>query len=87
MQKGHVICMVLTASHGSSVGEGGGFMVPRSQVVAANMRFGSLSTPGSIYFVVHPEVKEKCKANCGLFDSRNATPMKTVSFSEDGESA
>lgn len=56
--------------------EGCGFMVAHLQVVAANMWHGSLSTSGSIYFVVHPEVKEKCKANYGLLDSRNATNVK-----------
>lgn len=41
--------------------EGCGFMAPHLQVVAANMWHGSLSAPGSICFVVHPKVKEKCK--------------------------
>lgn len=63
--------------------EGGGFMAPHLQVVAANMWHGSLSTPGSIYFVVHPKVKEKCKANYGLFDSRNATCVEIARLSGD----
>lgn len=67
--------------------KGCGFTVPHLQMVAANMQRGSLSVPESIHVLVQPEVKEKCKANFRLFDTRNAACAMTTQFLKDGERA
>lgn len=61
-------------------GGGCGFMVPHLQVVAANMQRSSLSIPGSIYFLVHLEVKEKYKTNCGLIDTEMQPGQRLHNF-------
>lgn len=43
-----------------------------------------LSVPGSVYFLVHPQVQGKWKANRGLSDRRNATCAATARLLKDG---
>lgn len=63
---------------------GAGFTVTVPRWRRGSQYVARLSVPGSVYFLVHPQVQGKWKANRGLSDRRNATCAATARLLKDG---